>query len=274
MALTPTYYEDRGKATDVCRDQVTLTRKDIVNLSTGARKLTRQNVLSLVMGVYDTLGLISAALVQGKILLRRLYSGGTVAGWDKDLDTENKKRWATWLADLESPREAQFPRTTRDKSAVGQPRLVGFCDAAVQAICAVLYVVWEQDSGPPTSHLLMSKCRVAPLHGATIPQEELQSLVILHCLAVVVVEAFPAVFQSISKYTDSMCSLGALQKMDGILKPYFANQASEIRWLHEQLEEVTEHLELVHHIAGSSNPANLGTRGQTRIQDLGPGKVW
>ena len=54
------------------------------------RTLSRQNALSMVMGVYDPLGLISATLVKGKTLLRRLYNhkvtgglGTRTLGWTK-----------------------------------------------------------------------------------------------------------------------------------------------------------------------------------------------
>ena len=51
----------------------------------------------------------------------------------------------------------------------------------------------------------------------TIPRGELQALTILTRMLVVVAEASPAQFLSISTYTDSMCSLGALNKTSAAL---------------------------------------------------------
>ena len=51
----------------------------------------------MVMGLYDPLGLVSPALVQGKLLLRRLYEPHVKAGWDSDLPVEEKKLWASWF---------------------------------------------------------------------------------------------------------------------------------------------------------------------------------
>ena len=120
----------------------------------------------------------------------------------------------------------------------------------------------------------MGKCRVAPLLGMTIPQGELQSLVMLHRIILVVVEAFPTRFESISMFTDSMCSVGALAKSLTLLKSYFGNRVSEILQLRKQISEMTDDLALVHHIPGEMNHANMGTHGLAKAEDLGRHSVW
>ena len=152
--------------------------------------------------------------------------------------------------------------------------LAGFCDATDDTICAVLYVMWGISSGLPYSRILMAKCRVLPLLGSTIPCSELQSLVILHHLAVVVLETYPARFCSFSAYTDSMSSIGALAKSTSVLKPYFANRISEIKKLQLQVRELSDKADGVHYVPGSLNHADLGTRGTASLRDLGIGSVW
>ena len=154
---------------------------------------------------------------------------------------------------------------------MGGPRLVGFCDSSEVAVCASLYVVWKTEDGGATVRLLMAKCRVAPLLGMTVPRGEMQSLTILTRLMVVAAEAFPARFASVSAYTDSMCSIGALSKTSTALKPYFGNRVSEIQHLRSQLAELTDDLAPVHHIPGSINPADVGTRSGVLVEDLGRG---
>ena len=122
--------------------------------------------------------------------------------------------------------------------------------------------------------LLMGKCRVAPLLGMTIPRGEMQSLTILARLLVVVAEAYPSQFASISMYTDSMCSIGALAKVSTALKPYFGNQVSEILQLRAKLEGMTTDLPPVHHIPGDGNPADIGTRAGVCADQLGPDSLW
>ena len=246
--LDPCFYENKARSTDQAREVVKLGLQDVAALQAGKMKFTRRQALSMVMALYDPLGLVGPALVTGKLLLRRLYSPSQVSSWDADLPGIEKQKWASWFAALLSSKEATFPRTTRPQRATGGPRLVGFCDSSEVAVCASLYVVWSTEGGGVTVRLLLAKCRVAPLLGMTVPRGEMQSLTILTRLMVVAAEAFPARFTSMSAYTDSMCSIGALSKMSTALKPYFGNRVSEIQHLRAQLAELTDDLAPVHHI--------------------------
>ena len=272
--LDPCFYECKAKSTDQAREVVKLSQREVAALQAGSLKFTRRQALSMVMALYDPLGLVGPALVTGKLLLRRLYSPSQVSSWDEDLPVPEKQKWASWFAALLSSGEATFPRTTRPKHATGGPRLVGFCDSSEVAVCASLYVVWSTGGASATVRILMGKCRVAPLLGMTVPRGEMQSLTILTRLMVVAAEAFPARFVSISSYTDSMCSIGALSKMSTALKPYFGNRVSEIQHLRAQLAELTDDLAPVHHIPGSSNPADLGTRSGVLVEDLSEDSLW
>ena len=84
FSLQPCYYESKQHCSDVERKIILLGAKEVGDLAGGARVLTRQNALSLVMGVYNPLGLISAAVVKGKLLLRHLYTPEISTGWDMD----------------------------------------------------------------------------------------------------------------------------------------------------------------------------------------------
>ena len=225
--LDPCFYEYKAKSADQAREVTRLSSREVAALQAGTLKFTRRQALSMVMALYDPLGLVGPTLVTGKLLLCRLYSPSHVTSWDQDLPATEKQKWASWFTTLLSSQEATFPRTTRPKHAAGGPRLVGFCDSSEVAVCASLYVVWSTGSAGATVRLLMGKCRVAPLLGMTVPRGEMQSLTILTRLMVVAAEAFPARFLSISSYTDSMCSIGALSKTSTTLKPYFGNRVSE-----------------------------------------------
>ena len=111
FALRPCYYASRSACSDVPRELVLLTRGDIMRMKAGTFKFTRRQALSMVMSLYDPLGLISPALVRGKILLRRLYDSSIAQSWDSDLPREEKHRWADWFGDLLEPAEATFPRS-------------------------------------------------------------------------------------------------------------------------------------------------------------------
>ena len=61
-----------------------------------------------------------------------------------------------------------------------------------------------------------------------MPRGELQALVVLHRMLLTIVEAFPYRFATVSAYTDSLCSLGALRKNTSALRPFFGNRVMEI----------------------------------------------
>ena len=274
FVLRPGYYGSKQKSSDQVREIVLLDQEQVDKLGAGRRVLTRRQALSMVMGVYDPLGLISPALTRGKLLLRRLYGADSIKGWDADIGLTEKKKWAEWFSVLLIPAEASFPRSTKPDDAVGLPRLVGFGDSSMVALCAVIYVVWTDARGVHHPRVLAGKCRVSPLHGTTVPRGELQALVVLHRLLLTVVQAFPYQFLTVSAYTDSMCSLGALQKSTAALRPFFGNRVMEIARLREQMCEMVVELPPVSHVSGEQNPADLGTRGRVSVGDLGPSSTW
>ena len=274
FVIKPGFYTAKSKSSDQIRDVTLLDGQQVQEMRDGTRKFTRRQALIMVMGVYDPLGLVSPALLHGKLLLRRLYGPGAVRGWDDDLPRSEKELWTSWFDMLLVPGEATFPRSTRPPRAVGTPCLAGFGDASMTAICVVLYVVWTDADGRHHSHVLTGRCRVAPLLGTTIPRGELQALVVLHRLISTIVDAYPYRFESISTFTDSLCSVGAMQKSCSALCPYFANRVLEILRICEQLEQFTNDLAPISHIAGSQNPADLGTRGLVQVGDLGPNSTW
>ena len=182
--------------------------------------------------------------------------------------------WAEWFRSLLIPAEASFPRSTQPEDAVGMPRLAGFGDASMTALCAVTYVIWTDKQGGHHPRVMTGKCRVAHLGGTTIPCGELQALVVLHRLILAITEAFRYHFPSISTYTDSLCSIGAVHKSTSALHPYFGNRVAELRLIREQLELVTDELAPISHILREDNLADLGTRGLVGIGDIRPGSTW
>ena len=168
--LKPGFYTAKAKSSDQVRDFTLLDATQVRKIAEGSLQFTRRQALSMVIGLYNPLGLASPALVQGKLLLQRLYEPQVKAGWDADLPTEEKKLWASWFETLLLLAEATFPRSTRPTQAIGSPRLVGFGDASMVAICVALYVIWTDQQGRHHPRLLTGKCRVAPLLGTTVPR--------------------------------------------------------------------------------------------------------
>ena len=74
LAIQPCYYSSRKGCSDEVKEIIVLDSQDVRDITEGSQELSRQNLLSMVMGVYDPLGLASAALLKGNIMLRRLYT--------------------------------------------------------------------------------------------------------------------------------------------------------------------------------------------------------
>ena len=78
----------------------------------------------------------------------------------------------------------------------------------------------------------------------------------------------------IAAFTDSECAVAALEKSGSTLLPYFSNRVAEASSLLQELKSLTHRLHPVYHIPGVTNPADLGTRGQTGIDKLDRGSIW
>merc|ERR1711888_376343 len=73
--------------------------------------------------------------------------------------------------------------------------------------------------------------------------------------------------------SDSECCIAALDKLGGVLKPYFANRVGEAHTIMQRIRQISD-LEPVQHIQGADNIADLPTRGAATVKDVLPGSVW
>ena len=78
-----------------------------------------------------------------------------------------------WRSDLPLLAEIRLPRHYFNGRKPKTISLHGFSDASKLAFSAVIYVRATYASGPPSSVLVLSKTRVAPLDERSIPELEL-----------------------------------------------------------------------------------------------------
>ena len=123
------------------------------------------------------------------------------------------------------------------------------------------------------SRLLTAKARVTSLRGSTAPRSELQAILINLRVLVTVVKSMVTPPESIAMLTDSECSIAAMEKSGGLLLPFFANRVGEAHHLMAEIREVAP-LELLHHVAGPLNIADLATRDTATPGDIGPKSTW
>ena len=204
-------------------------------------------------------------------------------GWDDDIpDTLRASRIALIVEALLAA-SMEFPRSTRPENAVGGPTVVGFGDGAFAAFAAAVYLVWRiacghgsSCTGHFSSSLLCAKSRVTPLIGFTIPRSELSGGVLAsrHVMATVLaLSSLEEKPESSIILLDSTCTISSLDENARKLKPFFHNRRGEILDNMDKVREVCV-LEDVHHVSGPLNPADIATRGNSSLEDIGPGIFW
>lgn len=210
---------------------------------------TKRSVLAESARLFDPLGILAPIVIKSKILLQKLWLSGV--GWDDKIPMEIESEWARIRRQLsafafEVPRRVSFNNTNF--------QVHGFCDASQEAYAACLYVCSiDASDGTPTSRLLCSKTRVAPLKTVSIPRLELCGALLLAKLLTRVMSSIPFEPTSIHLWTDSTIVLSWLRKQPSLLKTFVANRVSEI------VQQT--HPEMWRHIPGTENPADLASRG-------------
>uniref|UniRef100_A0A1I7YD14 RT_RNaseH_2 domain-containing protein n=1 Tax=Steinernema glaseri TaxID=37863 RepID=A0A1I7YD14_9BILA len=135
---------------------------------------TKTSVLAAIAGVFEPHGLISPALLRGKLFLQQLW--------------KEKYGWKTVLAE---PLQAEFndivdewaahPKFTINRRLTKRTgplsfQLHTFVDASAIAYSAIVYVRIEAESGVEMVPIF-AKSRVGPIPNITIPRMELIAFV-------------------------------------------------------------------------------------------------
>ena len=248
--------------------------EDLLNLKS---PLTKRKVLLFMMSQYDPLGLIAPLLLIGKLLLRSLYGKENPYSWDDHLPENIAKPWLKYIQMLVRQGPIAVPCSLRTEDC-RKFWLVGFWDGSLQAHSAVIYArctnvdPWDVQSFD--SNLVISKSRVSPMSGTTIPRMELQGLLQATRLMVKVVQALKHPVDRVILAGDSACSIMALKK-DGIsFTPFFQHRIAEIQENLNIIATYVRVLEPVRKIQGKLNPADLSTRNTARPNDLKPESIW
>ena len=170
-----------------------------------------------------------------------------------------------------------FPRSTRPVNAVGKgPCVIGFGDGALVGFGGSVYLQWAvddkfEDSVDYDANLILSKGRMCPLRGYTVPRSELCGALLVSRLMLTVVKALCRMEEKpvhAIMLLDSRCIISSLELTSSKLLPFFQNRLSEIQ---ENLDAIAEKcvVEKVHWVPSNLNPADLLTRGTVNIRDIG-----
>ena len=102
---------------------------------------TKRNVLRVIVGLYDPMGLVSPIIVKMKILLQDICQANY--HWDAELNSELKTRWQRLLLELEQVNIIRIPRCVSSEPHAKELtyELEGFGDASTSAYAEVVYLV-------------------------------------------------------------------------------------------------------------------------------------
>ena len=229
------------------------------------------------MGQYDPMGIVTPLMVKGKLLMQSHTVNNPHLGWDESLPENAAADWARYInlvlnfLDLRIPRSIVVPNGQ-------EPWLVIFTDASSVAMMgAVAYVQWRipvWDLQEAKSTLVMSKSRVAPTKGSTVPRLELQALVIGTRLALTILRAIDWKFSKVVVMTDSACNVAALQRPGSVYRPYFQHRLGEIQDNLAEMETLAGSVDPVYHLPGAHNAADIITRGEVQLDQLSADSTW
>ena len=182
--------------------------------------------------------------------------------WDDPLPTALLNRWHNWLVELQQFPSVEIPRCIR-RPFPKEKVLYMFSDASKDAYSACGYLVCHYESTSPTSILIASKSRVAPMKYLSIPRLELMGAVISTRLANTILKSITV--SHVVFWTDSTNVLYWVKNRSRKFKTFVVNRVGEI-------QETTDP-EQWRHVPGHANPADLATRGIS-ISGLAESKLW
>ena len=85
------------------------------------------------------------------------------------------------------------------------------------------------DDNSYEARLLLSKARVAPLNGMTVPRTEMNGLVIATKLIDLSLASMRELPSSVTFCLDSECTISAVDSENSLLKPYLANRRAVVK---------------------------------------------
>ena len=218
-------------------------------------KLTKRRAVGIVGRFYDPLGFVAPVIIRFKVYFQKLCKEGI--GWDDEITGELSQEWESLLNDLHYTPRISIPRCYLEGMLhVDYQQLCGFCDASQKAYAAVVYLLLRSGTRG-TVKFVAAKTRVAPLQEQTIPRLELLSALLLSRLMQTTMNALNDV-QSLKKpvcFTDSRVVFYWIRGIDKEWKPFVQNRVMEIR--------KAIPISSWKHCPGSSNPADIPSRGAT-----------
>jgi len=136
---------------------------------------TKRGILSATSSVFDSLGSAVPYVVKAKLIIQELWRRNI--DWDNKLPDDILQKWQSWKVGLKDSRTIMIPRWYGfHRNECQHVLLHVFCDASEIAYGAVAYFR-TVTRGCINASFVISKTRLAPIKGLTVPRLELQAAV-------------------------------------------------------------------------------------------------
>ncbi|CAI6364889.1 unnamed protein product [Macrosiphum euphorbiae] len=214
---------------------------------------TKRSLLSEIARIFDPCGWLSPLVIVAKIIMQHLWKNKL--DWDDPLPDTLIKWWSDHRSSYGALRFFDLPRHCNDEhTQVTTYSLHGYSDSSEQAYAAALYLVSVFPDGKSSSHLVLSKTRVAPLKTQSIPRLELCGATLLASLTKHLLEALSTInIESVNLWTDSTITLQWIQSDPHRWTTFVSNRVSQIQtWCPSAVWR---------HVPSQDNPADLASRG-------------
>lgn len=219
-----------------------------------AGPVTKRKILSIIAQCYDPLGLLSAVIVLGKLIMQKLWL--LKLDWDVQItDQSILTEWTNFIDSLPLLATLKIPRCIFENNEKNKIEFHGFADASMKAYAACVYVRTVYKNGTVSTHLVTSKSRVAPLKVVSLPRLELCAMLLLAKVVQNVVLIYEARFKPdhVYLYTDSTIALAWIASHASKWNTFVANRVASIQDLTSDYTW--------HHVRSADNPADLPSRG-------------
>ncbi|KRY65027.1 hypothetical protein T4A_7068 [Trichinella pseudospiralis] len=215
----------------------------VVSVARLDQQMTKRGMLSVIMGIFDSLGYLLPFLVKAKRMLQVLWRKGI--DWDTPLPQNMLKDCRNWIAEIPSISEIRLPRCwlPAGTDCIKEVELHGYGDVSEMAYRSAVYL------------------RV----GVTVPRLKLMAALITARLISFMKTSLEMKFSKVVCWTDSQIALRWIQGDSYRWKPFVGNRV-------ESILELTD-AQWWRHCPTTDNPADILTRG-CRMKDLVSNNLW
>lgn len=190
-------------------------------------KFTKRSVLSLLMSVYDPLGLLLPVIMKGRILFQRTWKLGI--DWDQVLPDLLIASWKSWFIEIQKFYNISVPRCyVCNTKRIANIQLHVFADASERAYACAAFWRFLFDDDSVCLSLIGGKGRLAPLKPVSIPRLELQAALIASRFGAYVIDAHRRKPNQTFYWTDSLTVLKWIRSDACTFKAFVSFRVGEI----------------------------------------------